>query len=577
MRLLASERFAWGAADLAALGEWSRELAGPRDAREGEPSILDALDHPPDERWTSREGRTLGSVARERLREARALIAAVRAHAYLPLGELVALAWRVDGLDIECAASRPRASASVNLDAFADVARTFASGAERATLGAFLAWLDAARDEESGLDSPVAPPDPTAVQVQTVHSAKGLEWDIVAVPGLMDGRFPKVDPPTARKDGYRDGGWVSGLATLPWPLRRDSEGLPVWQWQGSRDAKEYEASKEAFRAAAGAYRVEEERRLFYVAVTRAFSSVILSGAWWDSGVTRFEPSVYVTELVALGVGSSDAWDAAPDTNPSADLPPLSADWPPEATAAQGRIRALAAQVSEAIARGASGDDATLPYGREVDAMLAERASRSGHAASVAIPPHLSATALVSLARDADAFALDLRRPIPSEPTLAAARGSAFHGWVEAYYGAVRLWDDEDVDESGADIETLRDAFLASPWAARTPLSTEVDVEVPVGAVTLRSRIDAVFPAGAGLDRVTIVDWKSGAPPQDPAERSAREVQLSTYRLAWSRWKNLPISEVDAVFFYAATGQTVTPEAMLDEEAIIALLGPGARA
>ena len=577
MRLLASERFAWGAADLAALGEWSRELAGPRDARDGEASILDALDDPPGERWISRDGRALGRVARERLREARALIAAVRAHAYLPLGELVALAWRVDALDIECAASRSRASASVNLDAFADVARTFASGAEHATLGAFLAWLDAARDEESGLDSPVAPPDPTAVQVQTVHSAKGLEWDVVAVPGLMDGRFPKVDRPTARKEGYRDGGWISGLATLPWPLRRDAEGLPTWQWQGSRDAKEYEASKEAFRAAAGAYRVEEERRLFYVAVTRAFSSVTLSGAWWDSGVTRFEPSLYMMELVGRGVGSSDAWDAAPEANPSADLPPLIAEWPPQTTPAQARIRALAAQVSEAVALGALDGDATLPYGREVDAMLAERASRAGRAASVAFPEHLSATALVSLARDADAFALDLRRPIPSEPTLAAARGSAFHGWVEAYFGAVRLWDDEDVDEPGADIATLREAFLASPWAARTPLSTEVDVEVPVGGVTLRSRIDAVFPAGAGLDRVTIVDWKSGSPPHDPAERAAREVQLSTYRLAWSRWKDLPIAEVDAVFFYAATGQTIAPEAMLDEDAIVALLGAGGRA
>jgi DNA helicase-2/ATP-dependent DNA helicase PcrA len=393
----------------------------------------------------------------------------------------------------------------------------------------------------------------------------------------MDGRFPKVDPPTGKKEGYRDGGWMSGLATLPWPLRRDAAGLPAWQWQVSRDAKEYEASKEAFRAAAGAYRVEEERRLFYVAVTRAFSSVILTGAWWDSGVTRFEPSLYVTELLESGVGSRDAWDAAPDTNPAADLPPLTAEWPPNATAAQARTRALAAQVSEALAQGASDGHDTLPYGREVEAMLAERSSRNGRATSVAFPEHMSATALVSLARDADAYALDLRRPIPSEPTLAAARGSAFHGWVEAYYGAVRLWDDEELDEPGADIETLRDAFLASPWAARTPLCTEVDVEVPVGGVMLRSRIDAVFPAGAGLDRVTIVDWKSGAPPHDAVERAAREVQLSTYRLAWSRWKDLPIAQVDAVFFYAATGQTVAPEAMLDEDAIVALLGVGGRA
>jgi DNA helicase-2/ATP-dependent DNA helicase PcrA len=571
MRLLASERFALGAADIAALGEWSRELAGPRDAREGEPSILDAVDAPPDERWRSHEGRVLGADARQRLRDARTLIAAVRAHAYLPLGELVAFACRADGLDIECAASRPQASASISLDAFADVARTFASGAVHATLGAFLAWLDAAKNEESGLDSPVAPPDPTAVQVQTVHSAKGLEWDVVAVPGLMDGRFPKVDPPTATSAGYGDSGWMSGLGTLPWPLRRDRAGLPEWRWQGSLDAKQYQQSKDAFRAAAGAYRVEEERRLFYVAVTRAFHAVILTGAWWDAGVTAFGPSLFVLELVSRGIVSAESWDEAPDTNPSTDVPPPSAAWPPPPTASQVTIRGLAREVEEAVSRGSFPDPESLPHGREIQAMLREQAARSGGSPSVAMPTHLSATELVALARDAGAFALNLRRPIPTEPTTAAARGSAFHGWVEAHYGSVALWDDEETAQAGMDIAALRRAFLASPWATRTPLVTEADVEVPVGALTLRSRIDAVFPAGGGLDRVTVVDWKTGAPPTDPAERSARDVQLAMYRLAWSRWRRIPIDKVDAVFFYASTGQTVAPERMLGEDEIVALV------
>jgi DNA helicase-2/ATP-dependent DNA helicase PcrA len=136
---------------------------------------------------------------------------------------------------------------------------------------------------------------------------------------------------------------------------------------------------------------------------------------------------------------------------------------------------------------------------------------------------------------------------------------------------VSLWDDEDAEESGGDIGALRDAFLASPWAARMPLATEARVEVPLGSLTLRSQIDAVFPPGAGLDRVTVVDWKTGAPPKDPEERAAREVQLATYRLAWSRWKGIPIEEVDAVFFYASTGQTVAPERFLGEEEIVALV------
>jgi len=304
--------------------------------------------------------------------------------------------------------------------------------------------------------------------------------------------------------------------------------------------------------------------------------VILSGAWWDSGVTPFEPSLYVSELADGGIVSREGWVARPETNPSAEAPPLGAPWPPEATLASREILALAAEVAEAVSRGPSGDVEALPHGREIAAMLAEQASRSGRASTVAMPTHLSATDLVSLSRNVDAFARDLRRPIPEEPTEAAARGSAFHGWVEAYYGAVSLWDDEDPGEPSGDAGALRDAFLASPWAARMPLATEARVEVPLGTITLRSQIDAVFPAGGGLGRVTVVDWKTGAPPKDAEERAAREVQLATYRLAWSRWKAIPIEDVDAVFFYASTGETVAPEHMLGEEEIVALVEAAGR-
>ncbi len=572
MRLLASDRFALGAADLAALAEWSRELAGPRETREAEPSIVDALEDAPDPTWVSREGRRLSASARDRLAEARALLAAVRAHTYLPLGELVAFAARLSGLDIECAVARPAGDAEPALEAFADVARGFSVGAEHATLGAFLAWLDAAREEESKLDTPVAPPDPAAVQVQTVHAAKGLEWDVVAVPGLVDGRFPKALVPTPTRSGHAHAGWTTGISTLPWPLRRDSAALPAWNWKGATDLKDYRARKEEFREAAGAFRVAEDRRLFYVALTRAFSSVILSGAWWDAGSTPFAPSPYVRELVDAGVVSEADWDTKPETNPLDEAPPRTATWPPEPTAASRAIRELAAEVDAELSGGAKPEAGPLPYEREVDAMLAEAAERSGSPATVALPAHLSATALVALARDPAAYAAALRRPLPAEPTVAAERGSVFHAWVEAHYGTTPLWDADEPDED-ADLDRLREAFLASEWARRTPTHVEADVELPVGGVTLRSRIDAVFPPGDGLDRVTVVDWKTGRPPADADERAAREVQLATYRLAWSRFTGVPLGDVDAVFFYASTGQTVAPERLLSEEEILALLEP----
>jgi len=207
----------------------------------------------------------------------------------------------------------------------------------------------------------------------------------------------------------------------------------------------------------------------------------------------------------------------------------------------------------------------------VRVMLAERASRSERAGEVALPAHLSTSALVAMRRDRESFARHVRRPIPVEPTAAAHRGTALHAWIEARYGHVPLWDDEDGDDDAAELGVLKATFLASEWAARTPTHVEADVELPVGGVTVRSRIDAVFGRGSGLERVTVVDWKSGRPPQDPDERSARELQLAMYRIAWAAREGLRVEDVDAAFYYVAADHTVRPEQLLSREQIEALI------
>jgi DNA helicase-2/ATP-dependent DNA helicase PcrA len=69
----------------------------------------------------------------------------------------------------------------------------------------------------------------------------------------------------------------------------------------------------------------------------------------------------------------------------------------------------------------------------------------------------------------------------------------------------------------------------------------------------------------------VVDWKTGAPPNDPQARAAREIQLAVYRLAWSRWSGLPLDRVRAAFCYVATGTTVYPDRLMGEDEIVALL------
>ncbi|MCB2412064.1 ATP-dependent helicase [Demequina sp. TTPB684] len=589
MRLLAGERVALGPRDLAALHDHAEHLAGPRAEREGSASIVDALASLPPADWVSERGRSLTSVGLARLRALAHVIDAIRRHTYLPLAELVAFAERSWGLDIETGVASHATRARRSVDAFIDAARTFQAGAERATLGAFLAWLEAARAEENGLDAPVREPDPAAVQILTVHGAKGLEWDVVAVPGLNDGQFPSVGVPSASNPDYTDSGWLDGVGNVPFELRLDRDQLPQWRFHSARDHQELAESLADFKREAGQYRLEEERRLFYVALTRARSHVLLSGSWYSGGKRPRDPSGYVMELLKDARADAGQWEDLPADDEAPDpveRPP--ALWPRPVTRRQAALRELAAAVRSSMAPlGESGPPSTapmaaigdqgLPLSREISAMLAERADRGRGSDQIELPWHVSTSALVAMSRDRAAFAAQLRRPIPVEPTRAAQQGSALHAWIEARYGHVPLWEDEDSDDAAAaELDALKETFLASEWASRTPTHVEADVELPVGNVTVRSRIDAVFAPGAGLDRVTVVDWKSGRPPRDDSERSAREVQLAMYRLAWSARTGIPVEQIDAAFYYVAADLTVRPEHLWGRKEIEELLAGSAR-
>ncbi|WP_082570677.1 ATP-dependent DNA helicase [Cellulomonas sp. Root485] len=638
MRLLTGARTRLGASDLHALAAWSGELAarhggstrtrGRRpevDVSAGadlsaasadasadvvveadavdERSIVDALDaitELPAEGWTSRGGRTLSAVGRARLADLALTLRALRAHSYLSVPELVGEAERLLGLDIEVAA-RARTSpgrARAQLDAFRDVAVEFARSADHPNLGGFLAWLEAADTRENGLDMPVSEPDPDAVQLITVHAAKGLEWDVVAVAGLVDGGLPATA--TQGKDGPKDSAWLTGLGSLPYPLRGDRHDLPVFAYAGAEDPKELEERRKQFVLDAGDHQVAEERRLVYVALTRARSDLLLTAAWWGDGTRVRKVSVFLTELAEAGLVESGGWDEVPDengTNPRASLV-LSATWPADPFGAEvgpsrrTHVEEAAARVREAMAAydestvvdGSSPTEPTdaHPWDVLADRLLAERERVRRPSGDVELPAHLSASALVRLESDPGEFAQHLRRPVPAEPSPQARRGTRFHAWVEGWYGSASLVDvdalpgaDDDSATLDVDEQALRDAFLATEWADRSPVAVEVDIEISVDGYVLRSRIDAVFPDpdadGAEQPAVVVVDWKTGAPPKDDAARASRELQLAVYRLAWSRWTGTPLDRVRAAFCYVGAGATVYPERLLDEAEITALL------
>ncbi|MGG5260064.1 ATP-dependent helicase [Phycicoccus avicenniae] len=603
MRLLTGPSCRLGAADLDGLGEWSRVRQRVRRPARGadlapdaseQASIVEALDDLPPAAWVGDDGQRLSPTALTRLAGLGATVRRLRSLTGLGLPELVAEAEVALGLDIEVLA-RPGytpGAARAHLDAFADVAATFGASADRSSLGGFLAWLEAAVDEERGLDLGWVEARPDAVQVMTVHAAKGLEWDVVAVPGLVESSFPAHSATQGKVVGDswghaepNDKAWLVGLATLPYDLRGDREGLPRFGWSDAHDWDSVALAHERFTRAAAEHGIAEERRLAYVATTRARADLLLTAHVWGTASTPRVTSRFLEEVRAALPTVPGPWVDLPPVDDGAPQNPRTAQtvavsWPTlDHVERRERLLGPARAVAEAAAAPVT-TEGTGRWEVEVAMLLDERARRrSGADVDVPLPPHLSTSALVSLAEDAEAFTERLRRPMPQPPALAARRGTAFHAWVEEHYARAAIVDvdtlpgfADDGDEPGGDLAGLRTAFLASEWAARTPVEVETSVETVLDGIAVRGRIDAVFEdRGADGEPVwTVVDWKTGAPATGARGR-ARALQLAAYRLAWARLRGVAPERVRGAFFHAATGETVWPD-LPDEEEVSRVLG-----
>ncbi len=338
--------------------------------------------------------------------------------------------------------------------------------------------------EDSSDDDPVAglaPRDVTgeprdAVQLMTVHAAKGLEFPCVFVLRVSSGSLPNY---------YKE-----VLFEFPQELR-------------SKDTASEDDSK--------ALHDEEERRLFYVATTRAMDELYICGQF-GTGKKDPTPPGYMRELLDK-----------------------------ERTVLRGAIQPT-----------------YLPQRALIDTIHAAAEPLPLVSQWVQLPPRddarlteLSASAIDRYERCPLAYKLGRDWLIPEEPVAAMQFGAAMHLAVRAYFEGVRAGrppDEETViacflDEfSKAKVEETVQrqlyerqgrqqltCFLRSELAkARGEiLHTERSVRFAIDGTTVKARMDRLDQSGSG--EVVIVDYKTGKPrTQEEADVS---LQLSIYALA----------------------------------------------
>lgn len=594
LRILAGPHVGLGAADIIALSRRAANLAGRATEQRGS----DPLSEHPLERLQQIIAETLPAAPEEmvgladaiadlgeperfspegyrRLRDLAAELRYLRSHSLgRSLPDLFADIERVIGVRTEVLArqdpTEDGAGGTIHLDRLAEEVDSYAS-IPGATLRGLLAYFEQAKQSDGGLDPGEVIVRSDRVQILTAHKAKGLEWQIVAVLHADD-RTYQARPAT----------WLNKIAELPGELRGDAANSPQLD-AAVEDRKEFEDATEDYKKAVRAAQAEENTRLFYVAVTRAEAALLVTGSLLNDNGTSCQPYENLEILRKIDPDAVVTWFGE-DTSAETTAPQLP-------TPAEGNFPRLA--VSAAVAEGAElvrQASRELPaavadkglfelWEREVTALIQEQEALASAEVEVPLTRELTATDLVALKANPEQFAKRLRRPVPFKPNTYAKRGTAFHQWLEDRFGATSLLDEDQLPGLGEEevpteeLQHLKEAFLASDWAERTPEFVEQPFEVSVGDRVVRGRMDAVFRTADGW---LVVDWKTGQPPGGPEMRAAI-IQLAVYRLAWAQLRTQqgePAPKVRAAFHYVGHNHTFEPQVIPDRAELAELIAGG---
>ncbi|MET4638222.1 ATP-dependent DNA helicase [Mycetocola sp. 2940] len=582
VRLLTGARWRIGPRDIKALSGLARWLADRdlsqrliaeevRDriaasaAHDDGKSLVDALDFLQTAPANHSALREFSAEGIRRMRLVARQLAALRRRSGLDLYDLVNLVVQELQLDIEVAANDQNPLGQPSLDAFSEQIASYLAVDDGGGLGPFLSWLAEAERREN-LSPRGDDPEPGTVQILTIHGSKGLEWDSVAVPRMVADELPG----TLRSKR----GWTA-FGELPFEFRGDRDELPTLAWRGATTQAEFDLAYTAFGEGLEERNAAEQRRLGYVAVTRAKDALLASGSFWATQVKPRAPGQFLREI-ADAVGSADA---LPDQSQFEENPLAGTQndvsWPLDPLGAR---RAPVAAAADAVRTA----DPSLPtiWSNDIALLLAEREARLLSDEYVDLPDRVPASRFKEFVTDAAGLATRMRRPLPERPYRQTRLGTLFHSWVEQRAGIAGGQEsldsgllEQDLDEGPGtllpleqreldELAVLQRTFEASEWAGLRPVEVEREINFVLGGQIIICKLDAVYERDG---RFQIVDWKTGKAPTTAAELEERQYQLALYRLAYAQWKQVPTELIDAVFYYVTDDRVIRPEVLYSAE------------
>ena len=371
----------------------------------------------------------------------------------------------------------------------------------------------------AGDDPPIpdADPDFDGVQVLTVHKAKGLEFPVVFLVSCVADRFPT----RARSDPLE----------LPDELVRDREVLPT-----------------------GDFHLQEERRLFYVGMTRAKHTLVLSSARDYGGVRPRKISRFVLEALDVATVDEAAFRASPVEAIHRHAPP--------AEAQQSLPGIMPPDVP-----------ITVSFRQIDDYQICPLKYKYTHV--LRVPLLRDHRVVYGAAVHAGAMEYNRRRargqPVqPADLIRALERAWVTDGFIS------REHEDQRLDEGRA---VLRRFFEYQQASGAIPTMVENRFAIQVGTTLVRGRWDRVdirrgtsegpSPDASGGDEVVIIDFKtSDVRAQKDADRRAKDsLQLGIYALAYARHYGRIPNRLELHFLgpqQVLVGATRPSEAMLSE-------------